>query len=45
MLASVALIRGRPHRGRSVLVALLSVTLLPVLELYAWLAANPCGLT
>jgi hypothetical protein len=24
---------------------LLSVTLLPVLELYAWLAANPCGLT
>ncbi len=45
ILAAVALIRGRPHRGRSLLVALLSVTLLPVLELYAWLAANPCGLT
>ena len=45
ILAAVALIRRRPHTWRSVLVALLSVTLLPVLELYAWLAANPCGLT
>lgn len=45
ILAAVALIRGRPHTGRSVLVALLSVTLLPLVDIYAWFVANPCGLT